>query len=180
MQKYFTISPIHLTYFFSMNTHFKTRRGFTLTELLVVIAIIGLLSGIVLVNVNLARNKGKNARSASDISQYLTGLALARERAADHKYPSIRGWVCLGESANCKWDGSSPNFNGGVNSKLKEVMSSLPSSTFEESNYKGYLYTSNGKIFTLRWFLYGKGRKCDPGERINDIENITLCKYERK
>lgn len=58
---------------------FHQKRGFTLVELLVVVAIIALLAGIVLANVNTARNKAKN----NTIKENLYSLKLAAELAYD-------------------------------------------------------------------------------------------------
>jgi len=52
------------------------RKGFTLIELLIVIAVIGLIASIVLVSVNSARVKAKDARRKEDLQSLTKALAL--------------------------------------------------------------------------------------------------------
>lgn len=63
------------------------KKGFTLIELLVVIAIIGILSGVVLTNLNSARGKARDGRRISDIKQIQVALELFAEQCGG-RYPA--------------------------------------------------------------------------------------------
>ena len=88
----------------------KIQKGFTLIELLVVIAIIGLLASIVLVSLNSARIKAREAKRAADMDQIYLALNMFYDQ--NGCLPVTSGSTCPGagvySEANAGgWDYSS-------------------------------------------------------------------------
>ncbi len=67
---------------------FQHSGGFTLVELLVVIAIIGILTGLVTVNINAARAKARDNRRVADIANLATSLELYRSVKKQYPVPN--------------------------------------------------------------------------------------------
>ena len=76
----------------------KYQKGFTLIELLVVIAIIGLLASVVLVALNGARAKSRDAKRVADIRQLQTALELYYNDFAGYPAQASAGKITTGGS----------------------------------------------------------------------------------
>jgi len=68
-------------------------RGFTLIELLVVIAIIGILAAIVLVSLNTARVRGRDARRVGDFASLAAALELYADTVGDYPIATDSGTI---------------------------------------------------------------------------------------
>lgn len=135
----------------------NNQRGFTLIELLVVISIIGLLASVVLISLNNARVKGRDAKRAADIRQIATALELYN--SDNGHYPIT---LCTGNTWN--WASfDSPMYSptqfcstqgGAVDGKnMTQEMAPYMNKAGDPKNLggdSGYLYTSdNGNAYCI-------------------------------
>jgi prepilin-type N-terminal cleavage/methylation domain-containing protein len=122
-------------------------RGFTLIELLVVIAIIGILAGIVLVSLNSATGKGRDAKRLGDLDSLSTALELYADNSAAGTYPSTAGaWW-----GNCSGWGSHSTSgpSGWIPNLAPQYISVLPLDPKPVGTAGCYLYKSNGTDYML-------------------------------
>ena len=120
--------------------------GFTLIELLVVISIIGLLASIVLVSVNSARVKARDARRMSDLKQLQ--LALEMYYDSNNAYPSTGGsWWGVCVNGGSRTTSGANAYIPGLTPTYIAVLPTDPKG--DTSSWSGYLYRSNGTNYKL-------------------------------
>lgn len=126
------------------------QKGFTLIELLVVIAIIGLLASIVLVSLNSARSKSRDAKRLADRQQVIRALNLYYSNNNAWPQTIVGEYACLGPTTEACWqNGAWPagQYTGqaGLNAALAPYISSFPNNNADTGNfgYNRMLYASN-------------------------------------
>ena len=143
---------------FLRNKNYLTgRKGFTLIELLVVIAIIGLLATIVLVSLNNARKKARDATRLADIQQIQKALRFYYQ---EHESYPVSG-NCGASVPNGGWCNSIESFqndhwirNGATNlSEFLQQDPVDPKDTLSWQNPGAYYYYSRGYGGSGQWYM---------------------------
>ncbi len=141
----------------------KNQKGFTLIELLVVIAIIGLLASVVLLALNSARAKSRDAKRISDVQQMVSAFELFYNDASS--YPTGTGYITspggavLGSAtmqANSitltpTYLGQTPTAPLPADGNCTAAASAVPGTATN-----AYTYWSNGVSYTLTFCLGGQ------------------------
>lgn len=157
-------------------------KGFTLIELLVVIAIIGVLATIVLVSLNNARQKGRDAKKLQEIKRLQLALDMYYDK--NGTYP-VSG-NCAATIPNGGWCNSIQSISGNYwirdgSMNLSEFLSKDPtdpqpanSANWTPVGGGTYFYFANGYGGSGQWYMIVFGLE-NTGNSIQATDGVTAC-----
>ena len=142
----------------------KNKAGFTLIELLVVIAIIGLLASVVLLALNSARSKSRDAKRLADIRQFASAMELYFNDNNSYPTTSTSGQLVAGQTLGAP--NMTPTYIGLIPSAPTPRDGTLCTSDTGAGGNGYYMYATSGNLtnsYTITFCLgaqtggYGAG-----------------------
>ncbi len=136
----------------------SNQSGFTLIELLVVIAIIGIISSIVMVSLDRARNNARDAAIKQQVKDYATTLELEWTQVGDLQNHQT-GWV--GNSGTFNPDCAGETYTGAFGSKFREFCQGILNLTTVTSPNMFYVGSAaGGNTFSVMILLNNENWFC--------------------
>lgn len=141
----------------------RIKKGFTLVELLVVVSIIGILTTLVVANLNSARERARDANRKSDLRNIQTALRLYYNDIGN--YPTSSSGNIVGCDGTCTW--GSEWSNAGI-----VYMNTLPGDPLSDETYT-YTYVDDDTYTLSACLENASDDKCTTGASCS-----SGCKYQ--
>lgn len=136
----------------------KNQSGFTLIELLVVIAIIGLLASVVLLALNSARAKARDAKRLADIRQVASAMELYFNDVNSYPTHAV-GALSTITGASLGFPAIAPKYIGLLPTEPKPQDGTCSGSGGQNSNQYYWAYDNSGSnltgVYTITFCLGG-------------------------